>query len=78
MCKYPVDILKAVTDSAAGLPAKLKWFPSLAELKEACEMLMEPRRQYEDKIRRRAEQLDARDNGMRHDQPRARRQPKYC
>ena len=41
MCNYPVDILKAVTDPGAGLPAKLKWFPSLAELKEACEMLMD-------------------------------------
>ena len=61
MCKFPVDILKAVTDPAAGLPAKLKWFPSLAELKDACEMLMEPRRQYEDKLKRRAEQLAARD-----------------
>jgi hypothetical protein len=61
MCNYPVDILKAVSDPAGGLPAKLKWFPTLAELKEACEMLMEPRRQYEDKLRRRAEQLDARD-----------------
>jgi hypothetical protein len=61
MCNYPVDILKAVTDPAAGLPAKLKWFPSLAELKKALEILMESRRQYEDKLKRRAEQLDARD-----------------
>lgn len=61
MCNYPVDILKAVTDPAAGLPATLKWVPSLAELKEALETLMEPRRQYEDKLKRRAEQLDARD-----------------
>jgi hypothetical protein len=76
MCNYPLDILRAVTNPAAGLPAKLKWFPSLAELKEACEMLMEPRRQYEDKLRRRAEQLDARDE-WRHDQHRARRRLKY-
>jgi hypothetical protein len=61
MGNYPVEILKAVTDPTAGLPAKLKWFPSLAELKGALETLMEPRRQYEDKLRRRAEQLDARD-----------------
>ena len=65
MCNYPVDILKAVTDPGAGLPAKLKWFPSLAELKEACEMLMEFRRQYEDKLKRRAEQLDARDEWLK-------------
>jgi hypothetical protein len=65
MCNYPVDILKAVTDPAAGLPATLKWFPSLAELKEALETSMEPRRQYEDKLKRRAEQLDARDEWLK-------------
>jgi|RhiMetdeSRZDD1v2_1073273.scaffolds.fasta_scaffold212366_2 hypothetical protein len=65
MCNYPVDILKAVTNPGAGLPAKLKWFPSLAELKEALETLMEPRRQYEDKLQRRAEQLNARDEWLK-------------
>jgi hypothetical protein len=70
MCNYPVDILKAVSDPAGGLPARLKWFPTLAELKEACEMLMEPRRQYEDKIRRRAERLDARDEWNSRPTPR--------
>jgi hypothetical protein len=61
MCRYPLDILKAVVNPYAGLPSKLKWDLKLADITEACEMLMEPRRQYEDKIRRRAEQLDARD-----------------
>src|SRR5262245_53631239 len=48
MCRYPLDILKAVVDPHAGLPSKLKWDLKLADITEACEILMEPRRQYED------------------------------
>jgi hypothetical protein len=63
--QLPGRYFEAVANPGAGLPAKLKWFPSLAELKEALETLMEPRRQYEDKLQRRAEQLNARDEWLK-------------
>ena len=58
---YSRDIVDFVTDPRTGLPSRNKFLPSVAEVREACEMLMGPRRQYEDKLKRRAEQLDARD-----------------
>jgi hypothetical protein len=47
MCQYPLDILRAVVDPRAGIPSKLKWDLKLPDITEACEMLMEPRRKYE-------------------------------
>jgi hypothetical protein len=35
--QYPEGTVRKVTHPASGLPAKLKWLPSIAELKEACE-----------------------------------------
>jgi hypothetical protein len=62
---YPQDIVDYVTDPRTGLPSRNKFLPTVAEVREACEMLMEPRRQHEDKLKRRAEQLDARDEWLK-------------
>lgn len=34
--------MQAVVDPRSGLPARLKWLPTLAEVKEACEREMGP------------------------------------
>lgn len=34
---YSEDVVKAVSDPINGLPAKSKFLPSIAEIKEACE-----------------------------------------
>lgn len=36
--RFPVATIKAVTDPSTGLPSKLKWLPTLAEITEACEV----------------------------------------
>jgi hypothetical protein len=41
---YPLDIVAAVTDPRTGIPAKLKWLPTIAEIKTACEDIAGPRR----------------------------------
>jgi hypothetical protein len=41
---YPLDIVTAVTDPRTGIPAKLKWLPTIAEIKTACEDIAGPRR----------------------------------
>lgn len=37
LAEYPAEVIKAVTDPRKGLPRKLKWLPSVAELAEACD-----------------------------------------
>lgn len=39
---YPEDVILAVVDPRSGLPSRLKWLPTIAEVKEACEREMAP------------------------------------
>ena len=42
LAEYPVDVIHAVCDPRYGIASKLKWLPTIAELKEACEIAMAP------------------------------------
>ena len=35
--KFPIDVIKRVTDPADGIPSKFKWMPNPAEVREECE-----------------------------------------
>lgn len=39
---YPADVMQAVVDPAGGLPSRLTWLPTVAEVKAACEAEMAP------------------------------------
>src|SRR5262245_22541962 len=39
LAHFPEDIAQAVVDPVSGLPSKLKWFPSLAEIRTECDQL---------------------------------------
>lgn len=59
LMRYPSEVVLQVTEPATGLPSKLKWLPTIAEIVEACESAMAPilrRRERErlDEERRRA------------------------
>ena len=41
---YPPDIVAAVTDPRTGIPSRIKWLPTIAEIKDACEDIAGPRR----------------------------------
>lgn len=57
-CDYPENVVSVVCNPARGLPSRLKFLPTLAEIKEALEAEMEPiRRELE--RRRRIEQTRA-------------------
>lgn len=34
---YPIDVVERVIDPLTGLPSKLKWLPSVPEIRSACE-----------------------------------------
>lgn len=42
LCRYPENVVKVVTNPTRGLPATLKWLPSIAEVRDACDREMEP------------------------------------
>jgi hypothetical protein len=37
LADYPAEVVEYVTDPRTGLPSKLKWLPTVAEVREACE-----------------------------------------
>ena len=37
LSRFPADVAKAVADPYSGLPSRLKWFPAIQEIREACE-----------------------------------------
>ena len=39
---YPEDVVRKVTHPAFGIPSKLKFLPSIAEIRDACEEEMKP------------------------------------
>jgi hypothetical protein len=39
---YPVEIMKEVSDPRWGIATKIKWLPTLYDVKDACEAAMQP------------------------------------
>lgn len=37
LADYSAEVIEYVTDPRTGLPSKLKWLPTVAEVREACE-----------------------------------------
>lgn len=37
LAEFDQDVVDFVTDPRTGLPSKLKWLPTVAEVREACE-----------------------------------------
>lgn len=44
LSEYPQPVIETVTDPRSGLPSRLKWLPSVAEVREECERYMWPLR----------------------------------
>lgn len=39
LSRYPSEVIRDVTEPATGLPSRLKWLPSISEIREECEIL---------------------------------------
>lgn len=37
LAEFPAEVIEWVTDPRTGIPARSKWLPSVAEVREACE-----------------------------------------
>jgi hypothetical protein len=47
LSRYSAQIVREVTNPVAGLPAKLKWLPTIAEIRDECELLQARERRQE-------------------------------
>ena len=61
LARYPVQIIREVTEPATGLPARLKWLPAIAEIREECEILAQRDRRRIERDRQIREQIEARE-----------------
>lgn len=82
LSEYPAEVVRKVVDPRRGLPARCKWLPSIAEIKEALEAEMAPirrQREWEASEARRRAQLEQTEewNRTRFLPPSAPRQRQY-
>lgn len=56
LCEYPERVVRLITDPARGLPGRVQWLPTLAEIRAACEAEHAPTVRAQERERRRLEQ----------------------
>ena len=59
--RYPLDVVRKVTDPYSGLAARLKWVPTIYEIREACEIANNEARRREEADARVKEQFAERE-----------------
>ena len=57
LASYPMHIGVSVASPVTGLPSRLKWLPSIAEIKEACEDQMVLAASLEDGVKKASSQI---------------------
>jgi hypothetical protein len=69
LARYPEDVITSVTHPATGLPSKKSWLPTVKEVVDACDEVMEPIIQHEARLKRIQEQMEARAREDRGEKP---------
>jgi hypothetical protein len=57
LARYPEDIIRHVTHPAEGLPIRCQFLPTIADVYQACEERIRPRREAEARRKRVEKQL---------------------
>ena len=52
LAHYSEDVVRAVTEPASGIQTRIKWLPTPAEVRAACEAELKPQRDYAERKRR--------------------------
>src|SRR4051794_15027351 len=60
LARYPQEVITSVTHPASGLPSKKSWLPTVKEVTDACDDVMEPIIQNEKRLKRIADQMEMR------------------
>lgn len=73
LCRYELSIVEAVTSPTDGLPARLNWLPTVAEIRKACEEVHAQNSRLDEQHTRLIEQFRERDEYEREQRQRPRR-----
>lgn len=57
---YPLDVVQRVVDPRSGLPSRIRWLPTVSEIREACQEIHGVRQRMQEWERSAAEQVAAR------------------
>lgn len=60
LADYPDDVIERVIDPRSGIPSRMNWLPTIAEIKSACEDIEGPRRRLREWDERAVLQIEAR------------------
>lgn len=60
LAHYPQEVITSVTHPVTGLPSKKSWLPTIKEVRDECDEVMEPIVQNEARLKRIKEQMEAR------------------
>ena len=69
LARYPESVITEVTHPASGLPSKKSWLPTVKEVADACDEIVEPIIQNEKRLKRIQEQMEARAREDRGEKP---------
>jgi hypothetical protein len=61
LSRYEISVIRDVTEPATGLPSRLKWLPTIAEIREHCDMLEQRDRRKAEREQQIRAQLEARE-----------------
>lgn len=65
LAHFPDDVITSVTHPVTGIPSRLKWLPSVSEVRMACDEAMEPIIRIQQRSERIAQQLADREAAER-------------
>lgn len=68
-CRYATDVVRRAIDPRSGLPSKLKWLPTIAEIVAECEALAAADAAMEKRRRDLEEQFRRREGSEKADRP---------
>jgi hypothetical protein len=74
LAHFPDDVITSVTHPVTGIPSRIKWLPSVSEVRMACDEAMEPIIRIQQRSERIAQQLADREA---YERQRAKPRPTY-
>jgi hypothetical protein len=60
--EYPDDVVVLATDPRSGLPSRCQWLPTVKEVRDFCDAIIERRNREEERLRQLEQQWRERDN----------------
>ncbi len=69
LARYPEEVITSVTHPATGLPSKKGWLPTVKEVTDACNEVMEPIVQNELRLKRVKDQLETMQREAKRERP---------